>query len=112
VPLAELSEDLSVPYVLVVYAVPGDGDWMGHAEYPELPNCAVESLNMLSALEQLETLRVRTIIAMRSRGEQPPRPRPPLKSGLAMIAEIDVDALLAEELAMSDGPDAPFSEST
>lgn len=99
----DLYENLAVPYVFVMSAVEHDGAWMRRAEYPELPNCYVEALSALSAFEQLEQLRVRMIVEMHNRGEVPPRPRPPLKSGLPGIGEVDLDKLLASVMAEAIG---------
>ncbi len=98
----ELLEDLAVPYVLVMSAVEAAGTWLRRAEYPELPGCVVESTNALQALHDVDELRIRMILEMRKRGERPPRPRPPLSSGLATIGVSDVDAFLAEKFYESD----------
>jgi len=95
----DLYENLAIPYVFVMSAVEHDGNWVRRAEYPELPNCFVEAQTAVSALEQLERLRIRMIIDMHNRGELPPRPRPPLKSGLATIGDVDLDRLLASVMA-------------
>jgi hypothetical protein len=93
----DLLEDLAVPYVLVMSSVEADGgNWLRRAEYPELPGCVAESTNALEALREVDVLRIRMILEMRQRGERPPRPRPPLTSGLATIGVDDVDAFLAE----------------
>jgi predicted RNase H-like HicB family nuclease len=92
----DLIEDLSIPFVFLMYSVSRDGDWTRHVEYPELPGCVVESTNALEAIEQLEELRVRIILDMRQRGEQVPRPRKPLESGLASLGSIDLDTYLEE----------------
>ena len=93
-----LLEDLAVPYVVRVTSVQEPGGWLRRAEYPELPGCFVESYNALDALEDLDALRVRILIDMRRRGERPPRPRPPLSTGLAVMGAVDVDKLLAQLL--------------
>ena len=93
-----LLEDLAVPYVVRVTSVKEPGGWLRRAEYPELPGCFVESYSALAALEDLDALRVRILIDMRRRGEQPPRPRPPLSTGLAVTGAVDVDKLLAQLL--------------
>lgn len=95
----DLYENLAIPYVFVMSAVEHDGTWVRRAEYPELPNCFVEALTAMSALEQLEQLRIRMIVEMHNRGELPPRPRPPLKSGLASLGDVDLDRLLASIIA-------------
>jgi predicted RNase H-like HicB family nuclease len=92
---SDLIECLAVPYVVVMYSVEEDGDWFRRAEYPELPGCAVSAPTALEAIEKLEALRVRTIVDMHQRGEMPPRPRPPLKSGLATLGPLDIDEFLA-----------------
>ena len=92
---SDLIECLAVPYVVVMYAVERDGDWLRQAEYPELPGCSVIAATALEAMDELEMLRVRIIVDMHHRGEEPPRPRPPLKSGLAMLGPLDIDQFLA-----------------
>lgn len=92
---SDLIECLAVPYVVVMYAVERDGEWLRLAEYPELPGCSVIAPTALEAMDELEMLRVRIIVDMHHRGEEPPRPRPPLKSGLAMLGPLDIDQFLA-----------------
>jgi hypothetical protein len=94
----QLLEDLAVPYVVRVTSVKDSGGWLRRAEYPELPGCFIESYSALDALEDLDALRVRILIDMRRRGEQPPRPRPPLSTGLAVTGAVDVDKVLAQLL--------------
>jgi predicted RNase H-like HicB family nuclease len=92
---SDLMEDLAVPYVAVMYSVEEeDGEWIRRAEYPELPGCVAESYSALDAMEKLEMLRIRTIVEMHNRGEDPPRPRPPLRSGFATLGALDLDQLL------------------
>jgi predicted RNase H-like HicB family nuclease len=82
----ELSDQLAVPYVAVVYSVERpDGTWWRRAEYPELPGCAAEAPSAADAMERLEQERVRLIVAAHARGEETPVPRPPLPgvSGLS-----------------------------
>ena len=92
---SDLLECLAVPYVVEMYAIEQDGEWMRKAEYPELPGCSVVAPTALEAIGELESLRVRIIVDMHNRGELPPRPRPPLKSGLAMLGPLDIDKFLA-----------------
>ena len=94
-------ECLAVPYVVVMYAVEQGGEWLRRAEYPELPGCSVIAPTALEAMDELETLRVRIIVDMQQRGELPPRPRPPLRSGLAMLGPLDIDEFLAGVLTES-----------
>jgi hypothetical protein len=93
-----LLEDLAIPYVVRVTSVKEPDGWLRRAEYPELPGCFIESYSALDALEHLDELRVRILVDMRRRGEEPPRPRPPLSTGLAVMGTVDVDKLLAELL--------------
>ena len=79
----ELTADdyLHVPYVLDVWSEMGpDGDWMRHAEFPELPGCSVNALSAVEALERLDEMRVEYILTRLARGEDVPVPRPPLRS--------------------------------
>ena len=79
------------------------------AEYPELPGCAVSVPTALEAIERLEALRIRMIIEIHQRGERPPRPRPPLRSGLATLGPIDIDEFLAEVFKESlKIPESPY----
>ncbi len=77
---SELSDDLAIPYVVVMYAVEEDCNWVCHAEYPELPGCSVEAPYALDAIDLLEARRIEMIIDLHSRGLHPPRVRPPLTS--------------------------------
>lgn len=96
-------ESLAIPYLAVMYATEEDGAWYRKAEYPELPGCVTQAENALDAMAQLEELRVRILVGMHHRGEEPPRPRPPLKSGLATLGTFDVDGLLARILREEHG---------
>jgi predicted RNase H-like HicB family nuclease len=98
-----LLEDLAVPYVAIMYSLEENGEWFRRAEYPELPGCVAQSYSALEAMDQLELLRVRTIVEMRNRGEEPPRPRPPLKSGIATLGRLDLDELLELVFRESSG---------
>jgi predicted RNase H-like HicB family nuclease len=84
--MMDLSHQLAVPYVAVVYSVERpDGTWWRRAEYPELPGCAAEAPSAVDAMERLEQERIRLIAAAHARGEELPVPRPPLPgvSGLS-----------------------------
>jgi predicted RNase H-like HicB family nuclease len=84
--MMDLSHQLAVPYVAVVYSVERpDGAWWRRAEYPELPGCAAEAPSAVDAMERLEHERIRIIAAAHARGEELPVPRPPLPgvSGLS-----------------------------
>jgi predicted RNase H-like HicB family nuclease len=88
-------EDLAVPYVAVVYSLEGpDGEWIRRAEYPELRGCFADAPSADEAMEALEARRVAMLFEFRSRGEEPPRPRPPLRSGVSCLSDH-----LASELA-------------
>jgi predicted RNase H-like HicB family nuclease len=102
----DLLEDLAVPYVAIMYSLEQDGEWVRRAEYPELPGCVAQSYSALEAMDQLELLRVRTIVEMRNRGEVPPRPRPPLKSGIATLGTVNLDELLEIVFRDSQEPKA------
>jgi hypothetical protein len=85
--LADLNEYLAIPYVAVFYSVERpDGAWRRRGEYPELPDCVVEGESALEVTEQLEAARVRVIFTLCQRGETPPRPRPPLSSGVSELS--------------------------
>ncbi|HVB06375.1 MAG TPA: hypothetical protein VNF07_09065 [Acidimicrobiales bacterium] len=93
--LDRYGEFLAVPYVAVIYSVEReDGEWVRRAEYPELPDCAAEADTATEAIEQLERERVRVIVELLRRGEQPPRPRPPLRSGISGLSSMTVRDLL------------------
>ena len=98
----DLMEDLAIPFFVELWSEERDGDWVRHAEFPELPGCSAQAKTALDALDQVDELRVRMIIDMHRRGERPPRPRPPLTSGLATAGAVDLEAILKqtfEELA-------------
>ena len=73
-------EHLRVPYTMIIASVRRpDGTWTRRAEYPELPGCVAEADSPLDAIDQLEALRVQTILERLARGEVVPTPRPPLR---------------------------------
>jgi hypothetical protein len=76
-----LREYLSLPYTLVVDAVKhSEASWIRKATYLELPDCVVETLLPLKAIEELEKLKVRIIIGKLFNGESVPVPGEPLNS--------------------------------
>jgi len=80
---------LAIPYVAVIYSLEReDGEWVRRAEYPELPECAAEAESATEAIELLEAERVRVIVEMVRRGDEPPRPRPPLRSGVSGLSSL------------------------
>jgi predicted RNase H-like HicB family nuclease len=83
----DLSEQLAVPYVAVVYSVERpDGNWWRRAEYPELPGCAAEAPAAADAMELLERERVRIIVEAHARGADLPAPRAPLAAGVSGLS--------------------------
>jgi hypothetical protein len=76
-----LREYLSLPYTLVVDAVEhSEISWIRKATYLELPECVVETMLPLEAIEELEKLKVRIIIGKLLNGESVPIPGEPLNS--------------------------------
>jgi hypothetical protein len=76
-----LREYLSVPYLLEAETVEvAPGSWIRRVTYPELAGCTAESLVVEDALQRLERMRIEMIVAMVSKGELPPVPRPPLQN--------------------------------
>ena len=73
-------EHLRVPYTMIIASVRRqDGSWIRRAEYPELPDCVAEADSPLDAIDQLDALRVQTILGRLARGEDVPVPRAPLR---------------------------------
>jgi predicted RNase H-like HicB family nuclease len=73
-------EHLRVPYTMIIASVRRpDGVWVRRAEYPELPGCIAEAESPLDAIDQLDALRVQTILRRLACGESIPIPRPPLQ---------------------------------
>jgi hypothetical protein len=98
--LEDVEEYLAIPYVAVFYSTEReDGEWVRRAEYPEL-GCMIEAYNEPDLMERLEDERVRTIVAMREQGEEPPRPRPPLTSGVSGLSELPLDQLFRRAMAI------------
>lgn len=98
--ISDVYEYLAVPYVAVFYSVEREnGEWVRRAEYPEL-GCVVEALSEPELMESLEDERVRTIVAILKRGDEPPRPRPPLRSGVSGLSELPLGQLF--QRAMND----------
>jgi predicted RNase H-like HicB family nuclease len=76
-----VEEHLRVPYVLEMWSTETpDGDWVRHAEFPELPGCAVEAATAREAVDRLDQLRVDYILTKLGRREPVPVPRPPLRA--------------------------------
>lgn len=72
---------LNVPYILELWSTQKlDGEWVRHAEFPELPGCAVEAPTAVEAVEKAEQARVEYLLSCLERGEQVPVPRPPLRA--------------------------------
>jgi predicted RNase H-like HicB family nuclease len=69
----------AVPYVLVMESVERAGEWLRHAEYPELPGCAAEAPSAMEAFEKLEQERLRLLRELWQRGAAIPVPRPALR---------------------------------
>ena len=73
-------EHLRVPCTMIIASVRRpDGTWVRRAEYPELPGCVAEADSPLDAIDQLDALRVQTILDRLSRREPVPTARPPLR---------------------------------
>lgn len=80
----ELHEYLAIPYVAVFYsAEEPDGEWLRHAEYPELPGAVGVGRSAVEALDNLEAARIRILTDAHARGEEVPVPRPPLSTGVS-----------------------------
>ena len=82
--LSEGGRDLeyyeAVPYLLVIESIERDGEWVRHAEYPELPGCFAEASSAVDAIEALERERLRVLRRLWDDGRPIPVPRPPLRS--------------------------------
>jgi predicted RNase H-like HicB family nuclease len=87
-------EHLRVPYTMIIASVRRpDGVWVRRAEYPELPGCVAEAESPLDAIDQLDALRVQTILELLASGGAIPTPRPPLQR-LVRAAAPSVDRTL------------------
>jgi predicted RNase H-like HicB family nuclease len=74
-------EYLHIPYTLMIWSTLGPaGEWVRHAEYPELPGCMAEATGAVEAIDQLDKLKDEYILTRLARGEQVPIPRPPLRA--------------------------------
>ncbi len=74
-------EYLHIPYALMIWSTLGpDGEWVRHAEYPELPGCISEAAGVVEAIDQLDERKVEYILTRLARGEEIPIPRPPLRA--------------------------------
>jgi len=101
VQLSDVYEYLQIPYVALFYSAQReDGEWVRRAEYPEL-GCVVEAISEPDLMERLEDERVRTIVAICERGDDPPRPRPPLRSGSSGLSELPVAQLYRRAMGIS-----------
>lgn len=82
------AQHLAIPYVLIMEpAIGPDGHWLCRAEYPELPDCVIEALSPIDAIERLERLRQRYILEQLELGETVPVPRPPLSYQLGFASK-------------------------
>lgn len=89
-----LEEYLAIPYVLTAYSAVGDdGRWHRYVEYEEL-GCMAEGDHVIEAINDLEAMRVRTIVDRYERGEDIAVPRPPLRSVQRSIEARGLDATL------------------
>jgi predicted RNase H-like HicB family nuclease len=92
----ELREHLAVPYVAVFYSSEGpNGDWLRHAEYPELPGCEGVGASAIEALDNLEEARIRMLVDAYANGSEIPVPRPPLKCGVSGLTGDSASGVLA-----------------
>jgi hypothetical protein len=97
----DLEQYLSIPYTAVFYSIEReDGVWVRRGEYPEL-GCVSEGQSQLDVMERLEDERVRAIAAIRSNGDEPPMPRPPLTSGASGLSELPVHQLYERAMRVS-----------
>lgn len=99
----KVADFLSVPYLLQSTAIEDDaGRWLRQVTYPELPRCSAAAPTLLAALDELDRLRVRSIVDLLRAGRRPPVPRAPLRDrslrdeldrlGLGELAElVDLD---------------------
>lgn len=93
----ELVDYMAIPYIAVVYSVEKpDGTWVRRAEYPELPSCAAEAEDVLTAIDRLEEQRIEYLSEAFHRGEEIPVPRPPLRSGASGLTEHSAIAITKE----------------
>ncbi|WAH35686.1 type II toxin-antitoxin system HicB family antitoxin [Alicyclobacillus dauci] len=80
-PAMTVEEYMAIPFILEIWSKQQqDGQWVRHAEYPELPGCAAESFSAVEAVEKAEEARVAYILRCLERGEEIPVPRRPLRA--------------------------------
>jgi predicted RNase H-like HicB family nuclease len=97
---------LRVPYLLRSSTVrSGDGQWLRHVEYPELPGCSASAPDLLDALDELDRRRVHVILDLLADGGRPPLPRAPLP-GASPVAELERLGLSDLGLRHDDGAGA------
>lgn len=91
----DLSDYMAIPYVVVVYSVERpDGEWVRRVEYPELPGCAAEDDDVLTAIDRADAERVRFLASAFARGDEIPVPRPPLKCRTSGLSDEPVVTVL------------------
>jgi hypothetical protein len=74
-----LRDYLCIPYILAAEPLElGDGQWTRKLSYPELSGCSAESLDVETALVDLERQRFVEILKRLRAGDPPPIPRRPL----------------------------------
>jgi predicted RNase H-like HicB family nuclease len=72
-----VGEHLRVPYIIEAWSeAHRDGEWVRHAEHPELPDCAAEAESIEEALSRLEDRRVSVLLDLLARSRPPMVQRP------------------------------------
>jgi hypothetical protein len=94
-----LHHELAVPYTAVFESIPHDGDWIRRAEYPELPDCVVESPSTLDAMDLLEQLRIDIIVDAVLGGRELPGGRGPLRGGTSGLSDETLRTIVREAIA-------------
>ena len=90
-----ISQILSTPYVLEVESVENaNGEWVCLATYSELPNCIVQDVSPLIAIDKLEEKRLMCIFSLIEQGEEVPVPRRYFKDRYFGISSEPVDMIM------------------
>jgi hypothetical protein len=83
---ARIRDWFRIPYRLEVEAVEKSGAWWVAARYPELPGVEAMADTLIDAIDEVEMMRVRAAVQWIIKGEEPPRPRPPLPYPICMAS--------------------------
>lgn len=94
-----LHYELAIPYVAVFESIPRNDYWIRRGEYPELPDCVVETSSTLETIDLLEQLRINIIVETVLSDGELPTGREPLQGGTSGLSDETLGTIIRETLA-------------